>query len=697
MGQSAPSPPCQITTKPAPVCSGVSHSPPFSCAFPLIDQNDRLSCVADFHSGYIDCEQHNLVDSHYVRAAERNVLLLSEEARNICGQWTNNNPVERALETTQGQWPLGAISEHCEQSPDEGYLVTYPFSMKSPDGRVVTVSSECAEGKCFCVYMLDGVRNQLKPCRFANVLLTSGEDFKSRYLHVLWFVMDGVPIVDEQPEPYRCENYASITCSENKVKMDQIVDKELAEGMISVSSQEPICVHSLRAVPKGNGGIRHITDCSRPKRLAVNYHCDKLFREFSFKNVNNVIEMLSQDDFMTVIDIKAAYRAVPIKPEHRKYQGFSWPLNGENRWFVENRLCFGLRLGPMYFNFFSNFIYDKLASMDVNVVNYLDDFIAVAPTESACASSQRIIVDLLRYLGFHIAFDKLVNPSTCVTFLGIVIDSCRMELRLPPGKIEKLRGMLLDNLSKKRISKKELESLGGMLSHCSTIIRGSKVFCRRVYALYKEIVNKNARFIVIPDNVKADLQWWLKFSSYFNGTAKIVVESYEFPMVSDSSLRGFAAYLGVDWLAGTWQDDYFVNLCSPCNHVVSRPLAERFDKNNINVLELWPIVQGIKRWANLLRDKSIYVFTDNTQVMFMLLNGNSSNVTCYHWLRELFWLTAIYNIVIIPRYINTKSNLVADTLSRLPYVEVGKKLVEYLSGSNLCCLSKLFDNYRNHE
>ena len=145
------------------------------------------------------------------------------------------------------------------------------------------------------------------------------------------------------------------------------------------------------------------------------------------------------------------------------------------------------------------------------------------------------------------------------------------------------------------------------------------------------------------------------------------------PIVSDSSLKGFGVYMGTDWCAGPWDDVDYILLSSPCNHVVSRPLCESFDSGNINVLEFWPILVGVKRWAHLLRDRKTVVYTDNTQVMYMLLNGRSSNVTCMQWIRELFWICAIYNIELEPKYIDTKSNIVADTLSRIPYGSISSK------------------------
>ena len=136
---------------------------------------------------------------------------------------------------------------------------------------------------------------------------------------------------------------------------------------------------------------------------------------------------------------------------------------------------------------------------------------------------------------------------------------------------------------------------------------------------------------------------------------------------------------------------------SECDHIGEFPsdLSED-DSKNINVLELWPILIGLRRWAVLLRDKSIMVFTDNTQVLHMLLNGKSVNKKCMSWIREIFWVCVTYNIDIVPRYINTHCNLVADTLSRLLYFNSNKDLENNLNGSSLCCLSLLFDLCRSN-
>ena len=568
-------------------------------------------------------------------------------------------------------------------------------SVISPLGTTVDVLDSCITGTCNCIHSIEGVASQLKPCRFASFILMGDHYWREKYWELLWSITDGFPIVDEDFEGYECGNYDSITTGENKIRMDKIIKNELSEGMISVSDTKPKCIHALGAVPKSNGGIRPITDCSRPVGVSVNSHCSSLLVDFCFKSVDDVVGMLEEGYYMSVVDIKAAYRAVPIIASHRMVQGFKWILDGKEMWFVDNRLCFGLRLGPSYFNLISNFVHEILSKMyNLNVVNYLDDFIVVCPTLEECMEGQRIMVSTLRYLGFHVAFDELFHPSRCVTYLGIEIDSNRMELRLPEGKISKLKALLDFYYSKRRISKKNLESLSGYLSHCSHIVKGGKMFCRNVYDLYKKLVRRNLQYIDISNLVKEDLLWWKNLCSYFNGSSKIVKELYYLPLVSDSSKKGFGAYLGSDWVAGTWRDSDSIPLVSGCQHVAFRPIADVFDIANINELELWPIVVGLKRWAHVLRDKNVLLFTDNTQVMHMLLNSSSSNILCRSWLREVFWLCAIFNIELSPRYINTKCNLVADTLSRLLYFKNFDELAKCLNNCDLCCLNLLFDIYR---
>ena len=153
-----------------------------------------------------------------------------------------------------------------QNTDEENYLLAY---VVSPQGRTVNVFSICVNGSCVCSYYIGDVLSQLKPCRFASLILQSGVNGLDTYMDLLWWVTDGFPIIEGNVPSYECENYSSITCIENKAKMDSIVRKELSEGCVSRCFSKPICVHALGAVPKGVDKIRQITDCSRPLYVSV--------------------------------------------------------------------------------------------------------------------------------------------------------------------------------------------------------------------------------------------------------------------------------------------------------------------------------------------------------------------------------------------------------------------------------------------
>ena len=129
--------------------------------------------------------------------------------------------------------------------------------------------------------------------------------------------------------------------------------------------------------------------------------------DFVYKSVNDVNRNLAKGDFMAVVDIASAYRSVPILPDHRDFQGFKWDFvdgRGE-RFFRENRLCFGLKCAPFIFNLLSSLVVDLARSRGVwGVVNYLDDFFIMGETEEECRHGRDVIISVLREMGFAVSW-----------------------------------------------------------------------------------------------------------------------------------------------------------------------------------------------------------------------------------------------------------------------------------------------------
>ena len=62
-----------------------------------------------------------------------------------------------------------------------------------------------------------------------------------------------------------------------------------------------------------------------------------------------------------------------------------------------------------------------------HINNYLDDFIVIgAPGSDECERGLRALVQTCQQLGVPIAEEKTAEPSTCMVFLGIEIDTSAM-------------------------------------------------------------------------------------------------------------------------------------------------------------------------------------------------------------------------------------------------------------------------------
>ena len=131
-------------------------------------------------------------------------------------------------------------------------------------------------------------------------------------------------------------NYKSAVGRENFAMVDNQVKVELAEGRYVKVESKPKIVSALGAIPKETGGIRLIHDCSRPFGKAVNDYVE--IDSFSFQTVDEALTLVSPGAFCAKIDLKNAYRSVPISKESQSVTGLVWPIDGEDTYLVDTRL-----------------------------------------------------------------------------------------------------------------------------------------------------------------------------------------------------------------------------------------------------------------------------------------------------------------------------------------------------------------------
>ena len=77
------------------------------------------------------------------------------------------------------------------------------------------------------------------------------------------------------------------------------------------------------------------------------------------------------------------------------------------------------------------------------------------------------------------------------------------------------------------------------------------------------------------------------------------------------------------------------------------------------------IVFADKRWSHLWSNRHIIIHSDSTSAVSIVNKGTTKNSTLMSFLRELFWLSALYNFRITAVYIPGHMNYIADATSRL--------------------------------
>lgn len=528
-----------------------------------------------------------------------------------------------------------------------------------------SVSQDLCTGRCS--HFLGGLEVQLNKCSFYRELYLNGQvDANADY--IFHGISHGFNIVDPDcPAEYFRSNYNSIKTGEARRQMNLVVQEELASSKVSKVVSQPKCVHALGAIMKSSGKIRPITDCRRPLQLSINNYMTTTWRSFRYTTVDDVCESLAGNEYMAVLDIKSAYRSVNVAVAHRQFQGFCWDIEDQESMFTDNCLCFGLSCAPFIFTQLTEFIIRCMNRRGFErVFGYIDDFLIIGQTREECQHGLDELICLLRSLGFYISWDKLILPAQKVRYLGIMIDSTNMELSLPQNKLVQLKELVRQFLDRTHANKRQILSLAGLLSHCTKVVRGGRTFSRRVINLANFLPELHS-IVCLPEWFRDDLKWWDSFVKCFNGKAGIIKNLHwcDRVILTDASFTGFGGWFGDDWFAGVWSMRDHPQLEEVHEDNIELGSSELTQVENINILELWPVICAIRRWGPLVSNRQLLLRSDNLQVVRMIMTGRSRDRVCMNWLRELFWLTFVFNIQIVAFHIKSSDNVFADMLSRL--------------------------------
>ncbi len=232
---------------------------------------------------------------------------------------------------------------------------------------------------------------------------------------------------------------------------------------------------------------RLILDLSFPHGKSVNDGVSKDLSSLNYVSVDEIVShilQLSQGAVMAIMDIKQAYRNIPVHPDDRYLLGIYW----EGHAYVDKTLPFGLRSAPLIFTAVADALQWAMERQGVSWVrHYVDDFITVgAPGASECMRNIQAMQATCEAANIPVEPEKNEGPATVISFLGLELDSVRREIRLPRDKLLRLRSLIVSWRGTKAAKKRELFSIVGLLTHASRAVRPPSVICEMANRLKYE-------------------------------------------------------------------------------------------------------------------------------------------------------------------------------------------------------------------
>ena len=184
--------------------------------------------------------------------------------------------------------------------------------------------------------------------------------------------------------------------------------------------------------------------------------------EFSLRYITtdaaaDAIMSLGRGCYLVKADIKSAFRLCLMRTADWPILGFQW----EGKFYFDRVLPFGLRSAPFTFNCLEEalcWILRHNYSVGI-IMHYLDDYLTAAHSQAEYEANLHQLIIVFGHLGIPLAEEKLEGPSTVIPFLGIVLDSVRLEARLPEDKLSLIKESLGVWLLKTAATKRELLSL----------------------------------------------------------------------------------------------------------------------------------------------------------------------------------------------------------------------------------------------
>ena len=440
-----------------------------------------------------------------------------------------------------------------------------------------------------------------------------------------------------------------------------LIQDEVTKGYLAGPfEQVPFPIYRTNPIGIAEGRYSHkkrlIVDLSAPhndpEHMALNDLINKEDYSLQYITVDHAIaciKKLGPGSWLSKMDISDAFKQIPICETLWPYHGIKW----QGSYYFFTKLDFGSRSSSRLFDMLATAVcwiatYKFHIS---NIMHLLDDFLTIDPPLFPAKNTMSKLTELFQALNIPIAQHKTLGPTQCLEFLGIILDTLKMEARLPADKIQRICDILQSFLDVKSCTKRQILSLLGHLQFACRVIHPGRSFVSYLISLSTS-VHELHHHVKLTEECRLDIDMWFKFLSNWNGVSFFlndnITTTADMCLYTDATDRAYGGIYGNLWFQGSFAQD----------------LDTEGDKKSMAFCELYPIVMACVLWGHQWCRQRILFYCDNQSTVDIINKGRSKVKLIMKLMRKLTWCSANHNFVVHAKHLPTYDNTTADAISR---------------------------------
>ena len=360
------------------------------------------------------------------------------------------------------------------------------------------------------------------------------------------------------------------------------------------------------------------------------------------ETLRDVLPLITHDCFLASIDLKHAYFSVPVCREDRSWLKFPW--NGVIWQFT--CLPQGFSSSPRLFTKLLKVPFSHFRALGILTTIYIDDCLVIADSREKLLTDVMYIVTTLDHLGFTINLDKSeLQPSHKIAFLGFVLNSSDMTIKLTPSKADKIRTLGLQLLRQRDIRIRDLAMFIGNVVAAGESVKHAPLKYKYLEILRNDALTQNCgdyeAVLHLDERAKSLIHWWT--TNIHSCVRSLSTPGPDLFITTDASMTGWGASTGDAITGGHWAD---------------------YEKEHINVLELKAVLFGLKTLFRDVTNKHIRIKSDNTTAVASINNCGSIKRHLMGVSEAIFEWAHNKNVDLSAEYILGSLNVTADLASR---------------------------------